>query len=291
MEVVHTKNLTKFYGKIKGIEDVDITVNQGEIFGFLGPNGAGKTTTIRLLLNLITPTRGKAEIFGLDTQKDSLAIKSRIGYIPGDLSLYDSFSGKEFLEFISALRTKESLMTQTLCERFHVTLDRKIRGYSKGMKQKIGIVQAFMHDPELVIMDEPTLGLDPLMQKEFYTFLKEEKQKGKTFFMSSHILGEIEKVCDRVGIIKMGSIAAVENVENLKKKSGKHMEVTFATPVTEKDLSIPEISSISIEDTTAHLRVMGNMDTVIKHLSHFEITDLVSRELSIEDIFMHYYGD
>ncbi len=291
MEVVHTTNLTKFYGKIKGIEDVDITVNQGEIFGFLGPNGAGKTTTIRLLLNLITPTRGKAEIFGLDTQKDSLAIKSRIGYIPGDLSLYDSFSGKDFLEFISSLRTKESLMTQTLCERFHVTLDRKIKGYSKGMKQKIGIVQAFMHDPELVIMDEPTLGLDPLMQKEFYTFLKEEKQKGKTFFMSSHILGEIEKVCDRVGIIKNGSIAAVENVENLKKKSGKHMEVTFATPVTEKDLSIPEISSISIEGTTAHLRVMGNMDTVIKHLSHFEITDLVSRELSIEDIFMHYYGD
>jgi ABC-2 type transport system ATP-binding protein len=291
MEVIHTRNLTKFYGKIKGIEDVDITVNQGEIFGFLGPNGAGKTTTIRLLLNLITPTRGKAEIFGLDTQKDSLAIKSRTGYIPGDLRLYDSFTGKNFLEFISSLRTKEPLMTQTLCERFNVTLDRRIKGYSKGMKQKIGIVQAFMHDPELVIMDEPTLGLDPLMQKEFYTFLKEEKQKGKTFFISSHILGEIEKVCDRVGIIKMGSIAAVENVENLKKKSGKLMEVTFATPVNEKDFNIPEITSISIEDTTAYLKVMGNMDTVIKHLSRFEITDLNSRELSIEDIFMHYYGD
>ena len=159
------------------------------------------------------------------------------------------------------------------------------------MKQKIGIVQAFMHDPELVIMDEPTLGLDPLMQKEFYAFLKEEKQKGKTFFISSHILGEIEKVCDRVGIIKMGSIAAVENVETLRKKSGKHMEVTFAAPIKETDLNIPEISSISIEDTTAYLRVMGNMDAVIKHLSRFEITDLVSRELSIEDIFMHYYGD
>ena len=290
-DVIHTQKLTKYYGKVKGIKDVTLTVNQGEIFGFLGPNGAGKTTTIRLLLNLIKPTRGTAEIFGLDTQKDSLKIKSRIGYIPGDLSLYNFMSGEQFLKFVSSLRVNEAVMTDTLLTRFQVVVDRKIKGYSKGMKQKIGIVQAFMHDPELVIMDEPTLGLDPLMQKEFYTFLKEEQQKGKTAFVSSHILGELEKVCDRVGIIKDGTIVAVENVETLKKKSGKVMEVTFHTPVTKMDLDTPEISDVSIDKNTATFTVTGDMDKAIKHLSQFTISDLTAKELSIEDIFMHYYGD
>ncbi len=291
MEVIRTDHLTKYYGKVKGIKDVTITVNRGETFGFLGPNGAGKTTTIRLLLNLINPTRGAAEIFGLDTKKDSLKIRGRIGYIPGDLSLYKSMSGEQFLKFVSSLRTKDASMTDTLLTRFQVTVDRKIKGYSKGMKQKIGIVQAFMHDPELVIMDEPTLGLDPLMQKEFYTFLKEEQQKGKTAFVSSHILSEVEKVCDRVGIIKDGTIVAVEDVETLKRKSGKVMEVTFAEPVTKKDLATPEISNVVIDNKTATFNVTGDMNKTIKHLSQFTITDLTAKELSIEDIFMHYYGD
>lgn len=290
-EAIRTENLTKFYGKIRGIENVSITVHPGEIFGFLGPNGAGKTTTIRLFLDLIRPTRGRAEIFGLETQKNSLKIKSRIGYIPGDLSLYDTMSGKRFLQFVSSLRTKEPVMADALCERFQVTVDRKIKEYSKGMKQKIGIVQAFMHDPELVIMDEPTLGLDPLMQREFYTFLKEEQEKGRTFFISSHILSEVEKVCDRVGIVREGNIVAIEDVETLKKKSGRLMEVTFSNDITEEDFNIPQISVVSIEDRTVRFKVTGNMDDVIKHLSHFEIKDLVSKGVSVEDIFMHYYGD
>jgi ABC-2 type transport system ATP-binding protein len=290
-EAIRTENLTKFYGKIRGIENVSITVHSGEIFGFLGPNGAGKTTTIRLFLDLIRPTRGGAEIFGLETQKNSLKIKSRIGYIPGDLSLYDTMSGKRFLQFASSLRTKEPVMADALCERFQVTVDRKIKEYSKGMKQKIGIVQAFMHDPELVIMDEPTLGLDPLMQREFYTFLKEEQEKGRTFFISSHILSEVEKVCDRVGIIREGNIVAIEDVETLKKKSGRLMEVTFSNDITEEDLIIPQISIVSIENRTVRFKVTGTMDDVIKHLSHFEIKDLVSKGVSVEDIFMHYYGD
>jgi len=290
-EVIDTHNLTKFYGKIRGIKDVTLTVNRGEIFGFLGPNGAGKTTTIRLLLNLINPTRGKAEIFGLNTREDSLKIRSRIGYIPGDLSLYESMSGKDLLRFLSSLRTKESPLTDDLCHRFQVTLDRKIKGYSKGMKQKVGIVQAFMHDPELVIMDEPTLGLDPLVQREFYKFLKEEQQKGKTFFVSSHILSEVEKVCDRVGIIREGNIVAIEDVETLKEKSGRLMEVTFSNDIIKEDFDIPQISIISIENRTVRFRVTGTMDDVIKHLSHFEIKDLVSKGVSVEDIFMHYYGD
>lgn len=290
-EAIRTENLTKFYGKIRGIENVSITVHPGEIFGFLGPNGAGKTTTIRLFLDLIRPTRGRAEIFGLETQKNSLKIKSRIGYIPGDLSLYDTMSGKKFLQFVSSLRAKEPVMADALCERFQVTVDRKIKEYSKGMKQKIGIVQAFMHDPELVIMDEPTLGLDPLMQREFYTFLKEEQEKGRTFFISSHILSEVEKVCDRVGIIREGNIVAIEDVETLKKKSGRLMEVTFSNDITEEDLDIPQISVVSIENRTVRFKVTGGMDDVIKHLSHFEIKDLVSRGVSVEDIFMHYYGD
>lgn len=288
-EIIHTDMLTKYYGKIKGIEDVSITVNRGEIFGFLGPNGAGKTTTIRLFLNLLNPTRGEATIFGLDTKKDTLKIKERIGYIPGDLNLYRSMSGKDFLQYMGSLRTKP-VAVEKLCEKFQVTTDRKIKGYSRGMKQKIGIVQAFMHDPELVIMDEPTSGLDPLMQREFYTFLKEEQQKGRTFFMSSHILSEVEKVCDRVGIIKEGSIVAVEDVGALKKKSGKFMEVTFSEKITKKDLDIPGISDISFQDHTAHFRVTGSMDDVIKHLSQFNIEDLTSKDLSIEDVFMHYYG-
>jgi ABC-2 type transport system ATP-binding protein len=290
-EAIRTENLTKFYGKIRGIENVSITVHPGEIFGFLGPNGAGKTTTIRLFLDLIRPTRGRAEIFGLETQKNSLKIKSRIGYIPGDLSLYDTMSGKRFLQFVSSLRTKAPVMADALCERFQVTVDRRIREYSKGMKQKIGIVQAFMHDPELVIMDEPTLGLDPLMQREFYTFLKEEQEKGRTFFISSHILSEVEKVCDRVGIIREGNIVAIEDVETLKKKSGRLMEVTFSNDITEEDLIIPQISIVSIENRTVRFKVTGTMDDVIKHLSHFEIKDLVSKGVSVEDIFMHYYGD
>ncbi|MGD2250542.1 MAG: ABC transporter ATP-binding protein [Candidatus Methanofastidiosia archaeon] len=288
-EIIHTENLTKFYGKIKGIEHVDLSVNRGEIFGFLGPNGAGKTTTIRLLMDLITPTSGTAEIFGLDCQKDSLKIRKRIGYIPGDLSLYDSMSGKKFLQFISSLRPRKPVLTDTLLKRFDVTVNRKIKGFSMGMKQKLGIVQAFMHDPELVIMDEPTLGLDPLMQKEFYTFLKEEQEKGRTFFMSSHILSEVEKVCERVGIIKEGSIVAMEDVDSLRKKSGKVMEVEFVTDITEKDLDIPEITQVSIDGHKAHFRAMGNMDTVIKHVSQYTIKDLTARELSVEDMFMHYY--
>ena len=288
-ETIHTDMLTKYYGKIKGIEDVNITVNRGEIFGFLGPNGAGKTTTIRLFLNLLNPTRGEAKIFGLDTKKDTLKIKERIGYIPGDLNLYRSMSGKDFLQYMGSLRTKP-VAVEKLCEKFQVTTDRKIKGYSRGMKQKIGIVQAFMHDPELVIMDEPTSGLDPLMQREFYTFLKEEQQKGRTFFISSHILSEVEKVCDRVGIIKEGSIVAVEDVGALKKKSGKFMEVTFSEKITKKDLDIPGISNILFQDHTVHFRVTGSMDNVIKHLSQFNIEDLTSKDLSIEDVFMHYYG-
>jgi ABC-2 type transport system ATP-binding protein len=290
-EVIHTENLTKFYGKSRGIENVTITVQPGEIFGFLGPNGAGKTTTIRLLLDLIHPTQGRAEILGLDSQKDSLKIRNRIGYIPGDLSLYDSMSGQGFLHFISSLRKRELQLVDALCERFQVTVDRKIKEYSKGMKQKLGIVQAFMHDPELVIMDEPTLGLDPLMQREFYSFIKEEQGKGKTFFISSHILHEVEKVCDRVGIIKEGNMKAVEDVETLKKKSGRFMEVTFSNTITEEDLDIPQISIVSIENRTVRFRVTGTMNDVIKHLSRFEIKDLVSKGASLEDIFMHYYGD
>jgi ABC-2 type transport system ATP-binding protein len=288
-EIICTENLTKFYGKIKGIEHVDLRVNRGEIFGFLGPNGAGKTTTIRLLMDLIKPTSGTAEIFGLDCQKDSLKIRKRIGYIPGDLRLYEFMSGEKFLQFISSLRTRKPVLTDTLLNRFDVTVNRKIKGFSMGMKQKLGIVQAFMHDPELVIMDEPTLGLDPLMQKEFYTFLKEEQEKGRTFFMSSHILSEVEKVSERVGIIKEGTIVAVEDVDSLRKKSGKVMEVEFAEDITEKDLDIPEITQVSIEGHTAHFRAMGDMDTVIKHVSQYTIKDVTARELSVEDMFMHYY--
>ncbi len=186
--VIEIKNLTKYYGKIKGIENLSFTVNKGEIFGFLGPNGAGKTTTIRTILGFLTPTSGNAFILGKNVDKNIVELKQSIGYIPGDFNLYGHLTGKRFLDYFSSLRSSDMSLRKELLEIFDIPLDRKIKGYSKGMKQKLSIVQAFMHNPQLVIMDEPTSGLDPLLQQKFYEFLKKEKEKGKTLFFSSHVL-------------------------------------------------------------------------------------------------------
>ena len=195
MDIIKTNELTKYYGKIKGIEDVTFSVEKGEIFGFLGPNGAGKTTTIRTLLGFLKPTSGEASIFGLDIQEDGIDIKQDIGHIPGDLNLYGHLTGEQFLDYFASLRNSGMYLLDELLSIFEVPLDRKIKGYSRGMKQKLAIIQAFMHDPDLVIMDEPTAGLDPLLQQKFYDFLRKEKRKGKTLFFSSHILHKIVGSC------------------------------------------------------------------------------------------------
>ena len=235
--------MTKFTGKSRGIKNVNITVNKGDIFGFLGPNGAGKSTTIRTILDFIRPTGGSASVFGLDCQKDSVAIKERIGYIPGDFGLYGNMTGWKFLR-ISAAYAADTMRVSAkkYAHTFDISLDRKMKEYSRGMRQKVAIIQAFMNNPEVVIMDEPTNGLDPLVQQVFMDVLQEQARSGTTIFMSSHVLSDVEKVCNRVAIIKEGSIVAEEQVEALRQKSGKVINVKFVEPV---DASIFKIEGIT----------------------------------------------
>jgi len=211
--IIETQGLTKYYGKTRGIEDLNLSVKEGEIFGFLGPNGAGKTTTLRLLLDLIHPSSGQAKIFGLDSHKDNLEIKQRIGYIPGELNLYRNMRGRDLLNYLARFYNGlDSVFIIGLTKRFKLDLERKIKTYSKGMKQMLGVIQAFMNDPDLLILDEPTSGLDPFMQQEIYNLFRETKEKGKTIFLSSHNLYEIQKICDRVGIVREGHLVAIENI-------------------------------------------------------------------------------
>jgi len=282
--IIETENLTKYYGKIKGVEDLSFSIEKGEIFGFLGPNGAGKTTTIRTLLGFLKPTGGKGFIFGKDIEKEIEEIKEMTGYIPGELNLYGNLTAKDFLNYFGKLRKNfDEKKLKELLEIFEVPLDRKIKGYSRGMKQKLGIIQAFMHNPELVLMDEPTAGLDPLLQKKFYDFLREEKKEGKTMFISSHILTEVEKISDRVGVIKDGNLIALENIDTLKSKKGKVIKVKTKEKI--------EIKGIKTEEENGWTKfvVTKNMDEIIKELAKYTIEDIEIGELSLEEIFMHYY--
>ncbi|KYK32015.1 MAG: hypothetical protein AYK22_00200 [Thermoplasmatales archaeon SG8-52-3] len=287
MNVIETNNLTKYYGKIKGVEDLTLSVKKGEIFGFLGPNGAGKTTTIRTLLGYLTPTRGSATIFGRNIEDDIVEIKREVAYIPGDLNIYSHMTGKEFLNYFAALRNREMTLLNELLVIFDVPLDRKLKGYSKGMKQKIGIIQAFMDDPEMVIMDEPTSGLDPLLQQKFYDFLIKQKKRGKTMFLSSHILGEVDRVCDRVGIIRDGNLIALEDVETLKSKRGKKIRLK----IKEKPETFAGPKDMKVKDGWIEFIAINDIDSWIKKFSKYTIQDLVISDFSLEDIFIHYYED
>ncbi len=283
--VIETKNLSKFYGKIKGIENLTLSVKKGEIFGFLGPNGAGKTTTIRTLLGYLIPTSGEALILGKNIKDNIVNIKRNVGYIPGDLNLYGHLTGKQFLDYFTSLRNTEMTLLDELLKVFDVPLDRRIKGYSKGMKQKLGIIQAFMDDPEIVIMDEPTSGLDPLLQQKFYDFLLDQKKKGKTMFFSSHVLSEVDKICDRIGIIRNGNLVALEDVETLKSKMGKIIKVKIKEP--------PELfkgpKNMKIKGEWIEFVTNEDIDYWIKLLSKYTIVDLDINEFSLEDIFIHYY--
>ena len=285
MNVIETNNLTKYYGKIKGVEDLTFTVKKGEIFGFLGPNGAGKTTTIRTLLGYLHPTRGTASIFGKNVVDNIVEIKREVAYIPGDLNIYEHQTGKEFLNYFAALRNREMTLLDELLEIFDVPLERKLKGYSKGMKQKIGIIQAFMDDPDMVIMDEPTSGLDPLLQQKFYDFVLKQKKRDKTMFLSSHILSEVDRVCDRVGIIKEGNLIALEDVETLKQKRGKIVRLK----IKEKPETFKGPKDMKIKDGWIEFIALDNIDSLIKKFSKYTVLDLIINDFSLEDIFIHYY--
>jgi len=291
--VIHTSGLTRFYGKRLGIEDVNLEVNRGEIFGYLGPNGAGKTTTIRTLLDFIRPTRGTATVLGLDTRQNSVGIHRRIGYLPGELAMYDHMTGEDLLRYLGKLRGGlDWTYVEKLAARFECDLKRRIKALSHGNKRKIGLLQAFMNKPELLILDEPTNGLDPLMQHEFYHLLDETRKEGRTVFLSSHILPEVEKVCDRVGIIRQGKLVSVETIEAMKAKTLRRLEIHFASAVPAASFAgISGIGDVVVKDSLLTCSVCGSLDALVKAASRFEVVDIVSHEATLEEIFMTFYED
>ena len=291
--VIQTEGLTKYYGKKLGISEVNIRIRAGEVFGYLGPNGAGKTTTIRILMDFIRADRGQALIFGLDSTQSAPAIHRRVGYLPGDLTLYENMTVKEMFEFFTRLRNGvDQIWIEKLADRFQCDLSHPIRTLSQGNKQKVGIIQAFMHRPELLILDEPTRGLDPLVRGEFYNLVRESRKEGCTVFLSSHVLPEVERVCDRVGIIRSGRIVAVEDVDELKKRSVRQVEVEFVRPVARDALaSIDGLEIINMTENRAICRITGTMDPLIKRLGRYEILDISSQNPGLEEIFLTYYGE
>ncbi len=287
--IIQTTNLTKHYGKNRGINDVNITVRKGDIFGFLGPNGAGKSTTIRTLLDFIRPSGGSASIFGLDCQRDSLAIRRRIGYIPAEANLYGHMTGWKYLEYLGGIRGRyDEASAKKYAERFDIRLDRKMREYSSGMRQKVIIIQAFMSDPDLIIMDEPTKGLDPLVQQTFMEVIREEAANGKTIFMSSHVLSDVEKVCNRVAIIKEGKIVAEEDMEGLKRKAGKVIEVKFRGAKPEP-FTISGIGNVAQLNGYYRMTAAGDIRGILRDLASYDVEDVNIHAMTLDDIFMQYY--
>ncbi len=294
---VLTERLTKSYGRShsRGIVDLDLEVRTGEVFGFLGPNGAGKTTTIRVLLDLIRPTSGRAFVLGRDSRRETLAIQARSGYLPGELSLYPNLTGRETLRYLANLRGGVDWdYVAALAERLDCDLERKVADLSTGNKRKVGLIQAFMHRPELLILDEPTSGLDPLVQHEFYHLLDEAQEAGQTVFLSSHVLPEVQRVCDRVAFVREGELVAVEDVAELMGKAVREVEVVFAEPVSpaafEGMPGVSDVSSDGKDATTLRLTVTGSLDPVVKKLSAYPVVDLISRLPDLEDVFMTFYA-
>jgi ABC-2 type transport system ATP-binding protein len=291
--VIATEGLTKFYGKHRGVEDVTFGVHAGEVFGFLGPNGAGKTTTMRTLLDLIRPTRGRAMVFGLDSRADSVDIRRRTGYLPGELDLYEHMSAEDHLRYLGHLRGGvDEGEIRRLSERLDCDLDRQIGEMSRGNKQKVGVIQAFMHRPELLILDEPTAGLDPLLQNQVHGLIGEARSEGRTVFLSSHILPEVEALCDRVGIIREGRVAAVERIHDLKDRALRRLEIHFAEPVpAEAFRSVAGVRDVVSQDGVIRCTVTGSLDAVIKAAAAHTVVNVVSHEPSLEEIFLEFYGE
>ncbi len=290
--VIQIERLTKSYGPHRGIVDIDLEVEQGEAFGFLGPNGAGKTTTIRTLLDHIRPTSGRARIFGIDTTVDPVAIHRRLGYLPGEFALYDKLTGGQTLDYFANLRGGvDRLYQQDLIARLDVDPSRRFREYSKGNKQKIGLIIALQHRPDLLLLDEPTSGLDPLVQQTFYGVIREAKSEGRTVFLSSHILSEVEKTCDRVAIIRDGRLARVDRTQALRDLAHHQVELVFTDHVPVEEFSgLPGVSDVVVDDHTLRMRVSGSITPVVRAAARYDLADFVSREPSLEETFLAEYG-
>ncbi len=290
--VIRLERLTKSYGSHRGIIEVDLAVEQGETFGFLGPNGAGKTTTIRTMLDLIRPTSGRALVFGIESSVDPVSIHRRIGYIPGEFALYDRLTGQQTLEYFANLRGGVDRAYQAqLVERFELDASRRFKEYSKGNKQKVGVVTALQHRPELLVLDEPTAGLDPLVQQTFFEVLREAVAEGATVFLSSHILSEVEKSCDRVAIIRDGRLVKTDTVEALRDMAHHEVELRFAGDVPLAAFrQLPGVSDIAADGQVLRMRVNGAITPVVQAAARHELLDFVSREPSLEETFLAQYG-
>ena len=289
--VIETEALTKRYGAARGIENVSMTVEAGEVFGFLGPNGAGKTTTIRTLLDLLHPTSGSARVFGLDSRRDSLAIRARLGNLAGEFSCDPRLTGRELIAYLADLRGLGGLgRAEQLAERFAAELDRPTGELSRGNRQKIGLIQAAFHDPELLVLDEPTGGLDPIMQEEFLAFVADERDRGATVFLSSHDLDEVERACDRVGIVRDGRLVAVERVSEMTGRSYRHVTLEFAVPVDAREFRrIAGVRGVRQDGNTLSFKVEGDLDPVIKAAAHHTVVDVELARPTLEEVFLTYY--
>jgi ABC-2 type transport system ATP-binding protein len=285
-------SLTKRYGGRRGIEDVTLTVDPGEVFGFLGPNGAGKTTTIRTMLDLLRPTTGNASLLGLDSHRDVLDIHRRVGYLPGDFSAYRRMTGRGYLQFFAALRGLGPSSFEGLADRLACDLEPRISSLSHGNVQKLGLIQALMHEPDLLILDEPTQGLDPIVQREFHDLVLETSARGGTVFLSSHVLPEVERTCDRIGIIDDGRLIDVEDVGDLRAKAVRVMEFHFTHPVPpDAFANVPGVTDLEIHSDVMRCTVRGPVDALIKAVARFEVVDLQSRQPGLEELFLEYYRD
>lgn len=291
---ISTHGLIKSYGQIRALRGVDLEVQHGEIFGFLGPNGSGKTTTIRCLLDLIRPNGGTLRVLGRDPQRDSLAVRARTGYLPGELRVDDSFTVEAALKFFGALRghTLDWTYVRELAERFSLDLQLSVKNLSKGNKQKVGVVQALMHRPELLMLDEPTSGLDPLMQREVLAVVRAAREAGATVFFSSHVLSEVEAIADRVGIIRRGEVVEVANTQALIERAQRRVVVRFKQAIDLADLAaLPGVTVISHNGVDCQLHVTGEMDGLIKTLAAYPVSELEIERASLEEIFLTYYDE
>ena len=292
-EAIVTESLSKSYGKHLALDRLDLEVRRGEIFGFLGPNGAGKTTTIRLLLDVLRPSSGSARVLGVDPIGDGVELRARIGYLPGDFVVDGRQTPRQYLTYLANLRGRGHDAIDALAGRLSLDLDLNIGSLSKGNRQKVGLVQAFMHEPELLILDEPTSGLDPLMAREFLDMVSEARQAGQTVFMSSHILSEVQHVADRAAIIREGRLVAVDDVESLRAKAVRRVQIRFASPVVASDFtSLDGLVEVDIDDDILRCRLTGDTDALVKAAAKYTTVDFISEEPDLEELFFHYYkGD
>lgn len=291
--VIVADGLSKDYGSGRGLFGLDLEVERGEVFGFLGPNGAGKSTTMRLLLDLIRPSSGSARVLGLDTGRESVEIRRRVGFLPGDLALYPKLTGRVVLDYLARLRGGvDQRVRESLVERFEADIDRPIRQLSTGNRQKLGLIQAFMHEPELLILDEPIAGLDPLVQQSFHALLHEVSAEGRTIFLSSHTLSEVERVTQRLAILRKGRLVVVDSLENLRKVAVQRLEIEFGEPVdSESFRTLPAVKEVHASGQTLTIGFEGSADAVVKAAAAHEVHAIRPREDDLEEIFLRYYQD